>query len=32
MGDAGEVIGLGAPYDEEETGQVMHHERLNDGY
>lgn len=28
MGDASETAGLQAPYDEEETHQVMHHEEL----
>jgi hypothetical protein len=31
LGDAGTVAGLGAPYDEEDTEQVIHHERLDQG-
>ncbi len=31
MGDASEIAGLSAPYDEEETSQVMHHEVLAGG-
>lgn len=31
MGDAGSTAGLAAPYDEEETLQVMHLEQLEDG-
>lgn len=28
MGETSDIAGLAAPYDEEETDQVMHHERL----
>ena len=31
MGDASDIAGLAAPYDEEETSQVMHHEALAGG-
>lgn len=31
LGDTSEIDGLGAPYDEEETDQVMHHEQLDRG-
>lgn len=31
MGDAGSSAGLAAPYDEENTSQIMHHERLDKG-
>lgn len=31
MGDTGNVTGLGSPYDEEDTVQVMHHEKLEQG-
>lgn len=31
VGDAGELAGLAAPYDEEETVQIMHLERLATG-
>jgi hypothetical protein len=30
LGDASELDGLAAPYDEEDTGQIMHLERLDD--
>jgi hypothetical protein len=31
LGDASEVDGLAAPYDEEDTDQIMHLERLDSG-
>ncbi|WP_201861411.1 hypothetical protein [Microvirga soli] len=31
LGDAGTLAGLAAPYDEEETEQVVHHELLDQG-
>lgn len=31
LGDAGTLSGLAAPYNEEETEHVLHHERLDQG-
>lgn len=31
MGDTTDVAGLSAPYDEEDTVQIMHHEKLDHG-